>query len=62
MVEVVLVVGADEGGEGDLVVGDFGGEGEGDFLGSSASGGDDFSFEAFGLGAVFEGEVDFLDA
>ena len=47
VVEVVGVVGADEGREGYLLVGDFGGEGEGDFLGSFPGRGDHFSLKAF---------------
>ena len=62
VVEVVGVVGTDEGGEGYLVVGDFGGEGEGDFLGSFPGRGDHFSLKPFCFGAVFESDVDFLDA
>ena len=62
MLEVVGVVGADEGREGYLVVGDFGGEGEGDFLGSFPGRGDHFSLKAFCFGAVFESDMDFLDA
>ena len=62
VLEVVGVVGADEGGEGDLLVGDFRGEGEGDILGSFPGRDDDFSLKAFGFGSVFEGDVDFLDA
>ena len=60
--EVVGVVGADEDGERDLVVGDFGGEGEGDFLGSFPGRGDHFSLKPFCFGAVFESDVDFLEA
>ena len=62
VVEVVGVVGTDEGGEGYLVIGDFGGEGEGDILGSFPCRGDHFSLKAFCFGAVFESDVDFLDA
>ena len=62
MVEVVWVVGPDESREGYLVVGDFGGEGEGDFLGSLPGRGYHFPLKAFGFGAVFESDVDFLDA
>ena len=62
MVEVVGVIGADEGREGYLVVGDFGGEGEGDFLGSFPGRSDHFSLKAFCFGAVFESDVDFLGA
>ena len=62
VLEVIGVVGADEGGEGDLLVGDFRGEGEGDILGSFPVRDDDFSLKAFGFGSVFEGDVDFLDA
>ena len=62
VVEVVGVVGTDEGGDGYLVVGDFGGEGEGDFLGSFPGRSDHFSLKAFCFGSVFESDVDFLDA
>ncbi len=62
MLEVVGVVGANEGREGYLVVGDFGGEGEGDFSGSFPGRGDHFSLKAFCFGAVFESDMDFLDA
>ena len=62
VLEVVGVVGADEGREGYLVVGDFGGEGEGDFLGSFPGRGDHFSLKAFCFGAVFESDMNFLGA
>ena len=62
VVKVVWVIGADEGREGYLVVGDFGGEGEGDFLGSFPGRGDHFSPKAFCFGALFESDVDFLGA
>ena len=62
VVKVVGVIGADEGREGYLVVGDLGGEGEGDFFGSFPGRGDHFSLKAFCFGAVFESDVDFLDA
>jgi len=62
VLEVVGVVGANEGREGYLVVGDFGGEGEGDFSGSFPGRGDHFSLKAFCFGAVFESDMDFLDA
>ena len=60
--KVVGVIGADEGREGYLVVGDLGGEGEGDFLGSFPGRGDHFSLKAFCFGAVFESDMDFLGA
>ena len=62
MAEVVGVIGADEGREGYLVVGDFGGESESDCLGSFPGRGDHFSFKAFCFGAVLESDVDFLGA
>ena len=62
VVKVVGVIGADEGREGYLVVGDFGGEGEGDFFGSFPGRGDHFSLKAFCFGAVFESDMDFLGA
>ena len=60
--EVVAVIGSDESREEYLVVGDFDGEGEGDFFGSFPGRGDYFSLKAFCFGAVFERDVDFLGA
>ena len=60
--EVVAVIGSDESREEYLVVGDFDGEGEGDFFGSFPGRGDYFSLKAFCFGAVFESDVDFLGA
>ena len=44
------------------MIGDFGGEGEGDILGSFPCRGGHFSLKAFCFSAVFESDVDFLDA